>query len=338
MAVERFFILPVAVLLCLVVTVAQAATDADEGRLAAGLALVKEGKHAEAITTLESCLASMDEERRAAVHRILGHLYWDQALEASSPETRNKLLDRAAECYRVGGNGGDRVARKHYLSIESLRSPERGYAAAWTYLSWNGVFAINGWLSVIGNYGAAMTGGKGIPGMIDRHPMHAIAWGAIIVGFLMAALTVWLRGLGKHPPERVTPTNPPGSAPRNAAKRSSASQASVRRPSSALHPAPTTRPPRPASPVEALVPREPSAPRPNLDHLRRDHVEVSPEKDETMPYERAKRPAERDETDPGDHPAQRKGHPLLRDDTEVSGVPILPPGRNPPQSPPRRPR
>lgn len=322
---------------------ADAASVAAENNLSAGLALVRDHKNAEALPLLKASAASLDGfDRRAALNRLLGHLLWDEATTATTAEERNRLFDKAGEHYRLAATDGDQTARRHYLSLESLRSPERGFAAGWQYLNWNGAFAIDGWLVIAGNYGAVITGGKGIPGLIDLHPLHALVWVSLIVLLLVFAFISYRHGLDSKtrpvparaiPPEDVSLRNKirtplPAKRPPVAGQRQK---------SSASHPSPPAlRSPRSAAPIPAAKVLN-RTPRPDLEHLRLQHqTAATPEKNETELYERGevlKRVRQPHETDPGS-PLMRKSRGE-RDETEADGTPVLPPGGKPPP-PPRR--
>jgi hypothetical protein len=83
------------------------------------------------------------------------------------------------------------LAGDFYLALECSRSGERGYAAAWRYLKWDGSSAGRGWSAALGNYGSAMTAGKGIPGLVAEHPGHAGVWGGLIAVFFGLFLYEW---------------------------------------------------------------------------------------------------------------------------------------------------
>ncbi len=163
-------------------------------KITMGMGLYHAGQSANAAELLASATGDLnrdsDRERLGAVYRILGHAHADLAeqarsrLAAAAPEQKPELqaasdkeLDAARDAYRNGGDLGDYPARHHFLALESQRSYAAGYDAGWQYLAWNSYVSPGGWAVVIGNYGGAITGGAGLGGMWNRHPMHAVAWG-----------------------------------------------------------------------------------------------------------------------------------------------------------------
>jgi tetratricopeptide (TPR) repeat protein len=132
--------------------------------------------------------------------RFAGHALRRQAEAVAMPTEgpvaeatakREKLLDDAAERYRAAGDLRDWAARRWYIGVQTERSPDLAYAAGWQQVSWGSGFTTDGWGLVIGNYGAAATGGKGLGGMWDRKPLHVIIWGLLIL--LPVGLFTWSR-------------------------------------------------------------------------------------------------------------------------------------------------
>jgi hypothetical protein len=287
------------------------------------------------------------------VNRIIGHLYTDQARASETEDDRRQLLIKAGERYLVAGDDGDLMARRHYLHVEGAISAERGYLAGWRFISWNGIGAVDGWLAIAGNYGATVTHGKGIPGLVGHHPLHALVWGILLLGPLLLAVTGWLRGDKPQPlpppPPRPEPPPPAQQRTPQPVRRPSASElpAPTRRPSSGNQPAPAMRSAKPAIPVPAAgtrTPRPPPmppaafrTPRPDLERLRNQHInQNSPQKSETQAYDRDEvRQRIDDETDPDRSALVRRPE---RDETEAGGNPILPPPGSRPPTPPRKPR
>jgi hypothetical protein len=163
-------------------------------KITMGMGLYHAGQAANAAELLASAAGDLnrdsDRERLGAVYRILGHAHTDLAEQARSrlatagaeqkPALQaeiDKELDAARDAYREGGSLRDYPARHHFLASESQRSSAAGYDAGWQYLAWNSYVAPAGWAVVVGNYGGAMTGGNGLGGMWDHHPMHVVAWG-----------------------------------------------------------------------------------------------------------------------------------------------------------------
>ena len=339
-------------------TVIQAGdSTAAERHVAAAVRFQQDGKRAEAIAEFTASLNGLDDaERRAMVQRTLGHLYIDQAREVDDVSERNALQDRAAKQYFAAGEAGDLIARRHYLAAECARSAERGYEAGWQFMTWNGMLAVDGWLAVFGNYGATVTAGKGIPGLLDQHPAHAVVWGIIVLGLVIMAFAFSKRPQPGYGSRMRTPI--PGSAKRNTplpvgtAKQRTPIPGPVRRPSSPAIQAkpPSDRTPRPTGkpPSHRTVRPEVTAsptprpalrtPQPGLEHLRAKHLTPRPEKAETASYVDApvRRLGERDETDADDEALVRKPAARRdREETEADGNKILPPK---PAELPRRPR
>jgi hypothetical protein len=105
---------------------------------------------------------------------------------------------------------------------------------------------------VIGNYGGAITGGAGLGGMWERHPVHVVVWG--VLAFIPALLVLLSFVRGSPPPvmEAAEPkrraTNPP--APPAAPQ-----------PRAATPPAGKNRTPHPgAPPSKSRTPQPPQAP------------------------------------------------------------------------------
>lgn len=324
------------VLSCFVALMHGAAAAVTEQRLADGLAMSRANRPADALPLLESCLTDLaGDERRRVVNRLIGHAYWDLALANGNQDERLRLLDKARDCYLLAGDDGDTVARRHFLAHECAQSAERGYAAGWRYISWNGVGAVDGWIAVLGNYGAAMTGGKGIPGLIELHPLHALVWGVLIAGLLLLAVTGLLRkpqALSPLVPQRAPP---PGKRPSNVDNQA----LPRRRPAPDQQPAPALRGVKSAVPPPAASTRTPvpsstrRPPRPDLNRLRDQHLgQTSAEKRETQAYNNvdSRRLDGHDDERESVGPVRKSN----RDETEPGGNLILPPvGRQPPRRP-----
>jgi tetratricopeptide (TPR) repeat protein len=163
-------------------------------KITMGMGLYHAGQLANAAELLASATGDLnresDRERLGAVYRILGHAHADLAEQARSrlaaaPSEQkqalqaltDKELDAARDAYREGGGLRDYPARHAFLALESQRSFAAGYDAGWQYLAWSSYVSPDGWAVVIGNYGGAMTGGNGLGGMWNHHPMHVVAWG-----------------------------------------------------------------------------------------------------------------------------------------------------------------
>jgi hypothetical protein len=79
--------------------------------------------------------------------------------------------DRAAAAWHIAGDLADHDARRLHLAYQSRRAPTTAYTAGWTQLSWKHLFSLDGWLVVIGNYGAAG---------IWKRPLHLGVWGILL--------------------------------------------------------------------------------------------------------------------------------------------------------------
>lgn len=256
-------------------------------KLTAGIGFFRAGNHALAVELLTSAREELsDSERVAATNRFIGHAHAALAANLrarpdSDPAAVDAELDRAREAWRKAGNHKDYVAQRFFMAQETARSPELGYAAGWQHLAWHGYTSLDGWSSVIGNYGGAMTGGQGLPGMWQRNPVHLIVWGVLAFLPLCLALFAFLRPKRATVSERpisephVRPvtkppaTKPPASKPLTTAPKSSASSGGTRAPATKppqaqqRTPSPPTRPPA-ATPVtkppsaKAVSPKPPT--------------------------------------------------------------------------------
>ncbi|MBA3701060.1 MAG: tetratricopeptide repeat protein [Planctomycetes bacterium] len=182
-------------------------------KLTAGIGFFRAGNHALAVELLTSALPELtDSERVAATNRFIGHAHAAHAASLltradTDPTATEAELDRAREAWRKAGNHKDYPAQRFFMAQETARSPELGYAAGWQHLTWHGYTSLDGWSSVVGNYGGAMTGGQGLPGMWQRHPVHLIVWGVLAFLPLCLALFAFLR------PKRETVSERPVSEP-----------------------------------------------------------------------------------------------------------------------------
>lgn len=240
-------------------------------KLTAGIGFHRAGNHALAVELLTSALPDLtDGERVAATNRYIGHAHSAiaaalRAREGTDPAAIEAELDRARDAYRKAGNLKDYSAQRFFMAQETARSPDAGYAAGWQHLSWHGYTSLDGWSSVIGNYGGAMTGGQGLPGMWQRNPVHLIVWGVLAFIPLCLALAAFLRPKRVVVEERpisephvrpVTRPPAPKTAPPQPAKTSSpGNRTPVTKPPQAQH-----RTPAPAAkPAAAPITRPPSA-------------------------------------------------------------------------------
>jgi predicted Zn-dependent protease len=271
-------------------------------KLTAGIGFHRAGNHALAVELLTSALPELtDGERVAATNRFIGHAYAaiaaDLKAKNGDPAAIESALDKAREAWRKAGNLKDYPAQRFFMAQETARSPEAGYAAGWQHLAWNGYTSIDGWSSVVGNYGGAMTGGQGLPGMWARNPIHLIIWGVLgliplclaLAGFLRPKREVVVESRPVSEPITRPPARPPVSAKSAVsappAKTSSpANRSPATKPPQAQNrtPAPATRPPA-ATPVTrspAPATRPPSAkavsPRPRNDGQMETEASMTP--------------------------------------------------------------
>ncbi len=252
-------------------------------KITMGMGLFHAGQPANAVELLASAASDLDRERErerlGAVYRVLGHAHVDLAEQlrarlASAPAeqkaalqaARDKELDAARDAYREGGGLGDFPARHHFLASESQRSFAAGYGAGWQYLTWNSYVAPAGWALVVGNYGGAITGGNGLGGMWERHPMHVVAWGlAIGIPLIVFITSLFSRrstgGLTSPDPKRRTtaqyapPPSPP--PPKSRSTQSGPPPAKNRTPQPGPPPPAKNRTPQPGPPPPPAKNRTP---------------------------------------------------------------------------------
>jgi len=173
-------------------------------KLTAGIGFFRAGNPALAAELLGSALPDLggDVERVAATHRFIGHAHAAIAASllaktgADPVEVKKSIeaeLDLARDAYRKAGNLKDYPGQRFFMAQETARSPLAGYQAGWQHLAWYGYTSVDGWSTVVGNYGGAVTGGDGLIGMWQRNPIHLIVWS--VLGFLplCLALAAFLR-------------------------------------------------------------------------------------------------------------------------------------------------
>jgi tetratricopeptide (TPR) repeat protein len=298
-------------------------------KLTAGIGFYRAGNHALAVELLTAALPQLgeDRERVAAAYRYIGHAHAGLAAEArtggqADPTAVAQHLDAAREAWRKSANLRDQVAQRFFMGQETARSPLHGYEAGWQLLRWQDYGSLDGWAAVVGNYGGAVTGGEGIVGMWNRHPLHVIVWGALAFLPLLLALASFLRPRPEEQPVERRPESgpqarPPQRAPvpgaKPSTKISSPNHKSAVRTPAPRTPAPASRPATPAAPRSA-VPQpvvrtpKPVAPKPPV----RSQVETEP----TLRPVRDQRTPRVDEAPPakaaGTEPALRPGAALER--------------------------
>jgi hypothetical protein len=298
-------------------------------RLTQGIAFYTTGSYPAAASTLAAVAKDLTDDpvRAAAALRFAGHAEAHQAAQVRAAggkaEDAEALLDAAREHWRAAGGQPDYNAQHAYLAQETARSAKLGYAAGWQYLAWNSYLAPAGWAAVVGNYGTAVTDGRGFSGLWETHPVHAVVWGLLVVVPFILFL-VGLRRRGAPVSEdvgtvrvRVAPRTV-AAAPRPpaaAAKPAVSAKAPVARPSAPARPAAPAKPAasarapvaparaalpaRPAAPAKAPAPRQtprPSAPNPEKDQTEQA-LRVIPDPERQR--------SDRSTTDIGDPPPPR---------------------------------
>lgn len=283
-------------------------------RITLGMGFFKSGSYELAIQLLEAALPDVegDRERSGQVHRFVGHAHAALAERARKRAATaddktaalaevDRELDAARDAWRKAGSYGDHTAQRFFMGQESARSPRHGYDAGWQRLAWHSYLSLDGWMLVTGNYGGAVTGGQGLPGMWARHPVHVCIWGALIfLPFVLALIGFFRRA---PPPsessrerERDRGDSSPGRAAVPAPQRTPAPAAPRNRPTApAPAPQPKARTPAPPSRSEHTP-----APMPKPKAAQR-----TPAKTETEPVARPAASAEKNLTEPVAKPSSR---------------------------------
>ena len=155
-----------------------------------------------------------DTERQAAVYRYIGHSYRLTADHASlhnlADPDREAQLDAAAAAYLTAAGLRDYNAEESYLALQTGRGPDTGFPASWHYLGWRSYLSLTGWMGLIGNYGPWLSGGGGVHGAFNRHPLQTVGWGVALV----LPFGLFLSGFFKRerePETRVEPRSRAGS-------------------------------------------------------------------------------------------------------------------------------
>lgn len=204
--------------------------------VAMGRAAFDAGDHQQAAQVLARAAEGLkDPVLQAACWRFVGHA---QRLLAGRTPSDPAGLDAAGAAYLKASDLGDWPSRHWYVALEAARSPERAYLAGWRLLGWNGYLPPAGYGLVLANYGAWVSGGQGLAGMLQRHPFHLVAWAVAI----LLPLGIFLRALLRRRAALRPSAGPPLPAPEAPARPT---------PGSAL--IPKTASPKPASrprPVE----------------------------------------------------------------------------------------
>ena len=300
-------------------------------RITLGMGFFKSGSFELAIQLLEAALPEVteDRERSGQVHRFVGHAHaalaerarkripLGDAGSALPSETKTALLaeierelDAARDSWRKAGSFGDHTAQRFFMAQEAARSPQNGYDAGWQRLAWHSYLSLDGWMLVTGNYGGAVTGGQGLPGMWARHPVHVGIWGALIGLPLLLAIIGFCRRapLPVHPSrERERERDDSSSVSRPGASTAQRPAAPRNRPEAA--------PPQPKARTPASQSRAEHTPAPLA---RPKSAQRTPAKIETEPVSRS---PEKNLTEPVPKPSSRDQR---RTTTEDAGVPLEP--------------
>ncbi len=94
----------------------------------------------------------------------------DAPADLPGHDTITQWRDQAAMAWRIAGNMGDHLARRHFLVRESRRDPHHAYHSGWVALSWSRYLSPSSWAVVIGNYGATERW---------REPLHIAIWATL---------------------------------------------------------------------------------------------------------------------------------------------------------------
>jgi len=155
-----------------------------------------------------------DTERQAAVYRYIGHSYRLTAehaqLHGLSDPDREAQLDAAAGAYLTAAGLRDYNAEESYLALQTGRGADTGFPASWRYLGWRSYLSLSGWTGLIGNYGPWLSGGGGVHGAFNRHPVQTVGWGlALVLPFALFIGGFFKRE--REPETRVEPRSRGGS-------------------------------------------------------------------------------------------------------------------------------
>jgi hypothetical protein len=169
-------------------------------KLTAGIGFYKAGNYALSSELISSSLNELGEDRVrvSAAYRFIGHAESAIAEQLSKQnpidqEAHTTRLNNAREAWRKAGNFHDYPAQRFFMAQETARSPQLAYDAGWQQLRWHNYQSLDGWKVVVGNYGAAITDGKGLAGMWQKNPVHLVVWGLLAIIPLCLALFAWLR-------------------------------------------------------------------------------------------------------------------------------------------------
>ncbi len=190
-------------------------------RITVGLNAYTNGQYQLAAKLLAEAGADpvLDAETAGAALRFAGHAYANLAERGGGAEA----LNSASACYRSAGDLRDVPGRRFHLALEGAIDAPRAYAAAWTWLAWEGYRSLPAWFQVVGHYGAATSHGQGLGGVARHAPVHLVFWAVLVtlpLGMFALALLRHLREPVDEIPQpapRPVAARPP--APRRAASK-----------------------------------------------------------------------------------------------------------------------
>jgi tetratricopeptide (TPR) repeat protein len=156
-------------------------------------------------------LVADDKARQGAVLRFLGHAYVGQVAQqeralakpgadrATILAAEDTLRDRAADAYVFAGDLHDTAAQEFYVGLQCSRDADHAMTAAWKDLGWKSGMSLRDYGIMVGNYGPWLSGGNGIGGAWQRHPVHVVLWGLLI----LLPLSVGILGMVRKPKAAV---------------------------------------------------------------------------------------------------------------------------------------
>jgi tetratricopeptide (TPR) repeat protein len=156
----------------------------------------------------------LDGDNAGAAWRFAGHAHRMLAAAGAGDTAR----DSASASYRQAGNLRDMEGRRFHLALEGEASPQRAYAAGWTWLAWENYLSLPAWFQVIGHYGAAKTHGQGLAGLARHAPLHLLFWTMLcVLPLALFGLSV-LRRMRAPVDEVPVPARPASQPPKRLAK------------------------------------------------------------------------------------------------------------------------
>ena len=152
-------------------------------------------------------LVADDKARQGAVLRFLGHAYVGQVAQQeralAKPDAdrttilaaEDTLKDNAAAAYAQAGDLRDAPAQDFYVGLQCSRDADHAMSAAWKDLGWKSGLSLRDYGIMVGNYGPWLSGGNGIGGAWQRHPLHVVLWGLL----MLLPLSVGILGMVRKP-------------------------------------------------------------------------------------------------------------------------------------------